>query len=513
MRFGRFKVLGWAVVCAMVLAPAAFAQLATGNIYGTVSDESGAVLPGATVTLSGEFGTRTTTSGSEGEFRFLKVDHGTHALKAALTGFAGVTRDVIVTIGSNIQLDFTLNVATVEETVTVTAETPVVDSKKLGTATYVSQAELAQIPSSRDPWALMRTVPGILVDRVNVAGSESGQQAQYYGKGADPKDQNWTLDGIAGTDEVSWSSPSYWSYDTFDEMNVTTAGTDITIASGGMGINLVTKRGSNSFHGSAGGYLTHDDLQWSNLAGSGLEGDSRLQGNDKADHADQISDISFDLGGPIIKDKLWFYAGYGRNDIRIRRLTQTGDKTVLENKTFKLNWQAGPNDMVSAFWFNGAKIKIGRSASGFQEDASHTRDQGNGYVDGRPHGLSKLEWNHIFSPNFVFNTKVAYYNTGFNLTPQGGLDQPEVLDAVNQLAQGSSRGFDYLRPQTTANVDANYFKGSHEIKFGVGFRRMGSQVIAYTPGASKVQVTFQTSGQAEARFYRDGNSNGGTDHW
>jgi len=202
-----------------------------------------------------------------------------------------------------VTLDFALGVATVEETLTVTAETPVVDSKKLGTIANINKAELAQIPSSRDPWALMRTIPGILVDRVNVAGSESGQQSAFFAKSSDPKDQTWTLDGIAVTDEVSWSSPTYWSYDTFDEVNFATGGTDITVASGGVGINVVTKRGTNSFHGNVGGYYTSDDLQWSNLPDE-LVGDTRLQGSDKADHTDRIADVSFDLGGPIVKNKL-----------------------------------------------------------------------------------------------------------------------------------------------------------------------------------------------------------------
>ena len=89
-----------------------------------------------------------------------------------------------------------------------------------------------------------------------------------------------------------------------------------------------------------------------------LKGDPRLQGSDKADHTDQINDYAFDLGGPILKDKLWFYGSYGKNDIRVRRLNQTADKTLLKNYSAKLNWQAGGSDMVSAFWFFGAKEKI-----------------------------------------------------------------------------------------------------------------------------------------------------------
>ena len=156
--------------------------------------------PARRATLSGPLGTRTTTADTQGEFRFLNVDHGTHKLVVTLSGFAGVSRDVIVSVGQNVNVSFGLKVAPVEETVIVTDETPVVDTRKLGTNTTISKAELAQMPSSRDPWALMRTIPGVLVDRVNVAGSESGQQSQFAAKGADPKDAVWSIDGIVTTD-------------------------------------------------------------------------------------------------------------------------------------------------------------------------------------------------------------------------------------------------------------------------------------------------------------------------
>ena len=81
------------------------------------------------------------------------------------------------------------------------------------------------MPSSRDPWALMRTIPGVLVDRVNVAGSESGQQSQFVAKAPKPKDAVWSIDGIVTTDMAAvGSSPDYYSFDAFDEVNFSTGG-------------------------------------------------------------------------------------------------------------------------------------------------------------------------------------------------------------------------------------------------------------------------------------------------
>jgi hypothetical protein len=500
------RALGLALLAAVGFAPTLRAQVtATGNIYGTVKDESGAVLPGVTATLTGAFGTRATTSGTNGDFRFVNVDHGTHQLRVALTGFTGVTRPVTVVSGQNAELGFTLKVASVEETVTVTGDVPVVDTKRTGTATTISKDELLQIPTSRDPWALMRTVPGVIVDRVNVAGSESGQQSNVFSKGADAKDTSWSLDGVVITDMAAiGASPSYYTFDTFDEVSFATGGNDVRVATGGLGIGLVTKRGTNNFHGSAGINFAHDDLQWSNLPDE-LEGDPRLQGSDKADHTDQIKDMSFDLGGPIVKDKLWFYGSYGKNDIRVRRLNQTADKTLLTNYSAKLNWQAAPSDMISAFWFLGDKTKEGRAGAVNVAQALEGTlwNQGDATSDGPP-GFSKLEWNHIFGPSLFFNLKAAYYNQGFGLVPQGSMDQQFIVDNIRSESRGTADERLFLRPQYTVNGEGSYFAtglgGNHEIRFGGGWRRVDSTSTDTFPGGG-IQVRYNPT-STRVRFHR-----------
>src|SRR5262245_2899874 len=128
MRFAA-KLVAFALAFALVagLSPAAWAQISTGSIYGKVTDEQAAMLPGATVTLTGATtATRTTTSGSNGEFRFLSLDPGTYTVAVALGGFATTQRTVIVNAGVNVEVTFTSKVASVAETVTVDAETPVI---------------------------------------------------------------------------------------------------------------------------------------------------------------------------------------------------------------------------------------------------------------------------------------------------------------------------------------------------------------------------------------------------
>jgi Carboxypeptidase regulatory-like domain len=513
MKKGLF--LGLALVLAVV--PGAWAQLSTGNIYGAVTDESGAVLPGATISISGATtGGRSTTAGSQGDFRFLNLDPGRYKLTVALTGFTTVNREVIVNTGSNVNLTFGLKVATVEETVTVTAETPVVDTKKLGTDTRFTQEELTQTPNARDPWGLLRSVPGVLVDRVNIAGNESGQQASFVGKGSDNKDNTFNMDGVSITDLAAvGASPTYYDQDAFQEITITTGGTDLKTMTGGVGVNFVTKRGTNSFKGTLRGYLTHDDLQSSNLPGevashtlpSGAP-DNRLKNpdgsfRDKADHIQQISDYGFDLGGPIIKDKLWFWGSYGKQDIRLVRFAGTADKTILKDYNGKLNWQASQNDMISAFYFNGKKLKFGRAPSyPLQLDDGVLYDQAGAYSGG-PQGLWKFEWNHVFSPKFFVNAKYAWYNQGFGFTPHGG-DTALSLDYVNGFAHGSSQFYHSLRPQHTVQIDSNYFAsgmgGQHEFKFGFFFKNAkvnsssgygGNKIVAKIQPTESIAVVWR----------------------
>jgi len=154
------KLFGLALILAVGFAPAAFAQVATGNVYGDVQDESAAMLPGANVALESEAGTRNTTSSGQGEFRFLRVDAGMYTLRVSMAGFTTVERQIRVTTGENVNVTFVLKVATVEETVTVTAETPLVDIKKRGTSTAMTEEELNQVPNARDPWGVLKAVPG-----------------------------------------------------------------------------------------------------------------------------------------------------------------------------------------------------------------------------------------------------------------------------------------------------------------------------------------------------------------
>jgi hypothetical protein len=491
----------------------AFAQVSVGGtITGTISDEQGVPLPGVTVTAQGVDATRTFTTGADGRYRFLTLAPGPYKINAALPGFSTVVREnVIIVVGGNVDLPIELKVAPVAETVTVLGESPIVDTRASGTATNFTASELNAIPTSRDPWALLRTVPGVMVDRVNIAGNETGQQSNFQAKGTRPADAVWTMDGVVITDMAAiGASPTYFNYSNFDEIQVSTAGQDIRQPTGGVGLNFIVKRGTNQFKGAGRGFFTGEGLEASNVPDE-LAARTPPVTPDTADHNKQIGDYSFEIGGPIARDKAWFFGSWAYQDIRlVRSAGNLIDKTVLKTTNIKGNWQATKDDMVSVLWFLGAKEKTGRSPgdAGILFDASTaTWEQGGSYVDGRPQGLLKVEDNHVFGSHMYLSGRYAYYNTGFGLVPSGGLDMDAGRSNVTASSYGSTRQSLNIRPQISTSIDASSFNNwggaTHDLRFGFGWRQAKSTLGTLYPG-SMVLALENSPTSTTARVYREG---------
>lgn len=504
-----FALAATLVLCLAAAGPA-LAQEQGGNISGTVADEQRAVLPGVTVTLTSSDRTATFVTNESGQYRFLGLPPGAYTLRFDLSGFAVFIRENIeLKVGQNVELPITMKVASVAETVTVSGQAPLVDTKSTGTATNFTQSELASIPTSRDPWALLRTVPGVMIDRVNIGGNETGQQSTLQSKGTRGADAVWTMDGVVITDmHAIGSSPTYFNYDNFEEIQVSTSGQNIRQSTGGIGLNFVVKRGTNQLKGGVRGFFTNDALEATNVP---AELAARGVTPATADHNKQISDYGLELGGPIVKDRAWAYGSWSEQDVRlVRRSGNVIDRTVLKTTNVKGNWQATKADMISVLWFQGAKEKYGRSPGtrNINFDApTATWNQGGIYVDGRPHGLLKVEDDRVFSSNLFVTGKFAYYNTGFGLVPDGGLDMQAGESTLLGRSFGSTRQVEYIRPQTTASVDGSYFASAlgatHELKFGGGWRRADATTRTIYPG-NMILAKENSATDLRARVYREG---------
>jgi outer membrane receptor protein involved in Fe transport len=479
----------------LVAGGAAYAQLQTGNLYGKVADEQGAALPGVTVTLTGQGAPQVQVTNAQGDFRFLGLGPGSYGLKAELEGFSTVDYpNIVINIGRNTSIEVTMNAA-VEDVITVTAESPLLDERRISTGATVAQTELEKIPTARDPWAILQTTPGVLTDRINVGGNESGQQSTYVGTGSGGDQAVWSVDGVVITDMAALgSSPAYYDFDAFEEMQVTTGGSDTTIATGGVVLNMVTKRGTNEWRASGRRYETDRDGAlgilpeqeslsldsselakpgpWRTAPGNTVGQASFTQGN----QIDFVHDYGFEAGGPIVKDRLWIWGSYGRNKIQLRTIADVVDFTDLKSKNAKINAQIASNNSASGFYFDSDKIKIGRNA-GPTRPQETTFDQG--HFGDKP-TTYKVEDTHIFSSNFYLTGMYSKVNGGFELAAEGG-DRTVTLDNGG-IWHNSFYLYQTERPQEQVKADASHFFNtgslSHELKFGAGFRK--AEVTSFT---------------------------------
>ncbi len=470
---GRSLTVALAVLAVLAFALPASAQLQRGNIYGTVLDNTGAVLPGVTITLSSPVtAPLRTVSGSQGEYRFNELDPGAYTLAASLKGFAPYMRkDIVVSVGSNVQIPVQMVLAGVRQEVTVTAATPVLSEKTHGFVTTFGDAALNEIPTARDPWVLLQQVPGVLVDRVNVGGSESGQQSVFSARGDNGLNTMWNVDGVTITDMAALgSSPTYYDFDAFQEVQFTTGAADPRLATGALGINMVTKRGTNDFHGQGRVYFGNHNLESTNLPAS-LVG-TPLVGN----RVNQTADYGGDIGGPIVKNKLWFWGAASKNDIRNQSILGNPDNTLLKDQAAKVDFQPIEQNHFNFFFLRGAKEKFGRNA-GITRPPETTWNQGG------PTEIYKVEDSHTFGSHLMLTGRYAHVKGGFFLTPQGGLGAQVTQDLDSgSIYHGSYYNYDTTRPQDQVNADGSYFRGMHEVKFGFQYRRTPVSSATQWPG-------------------------------
>lgn len=512
----------WVVLLACLFAVSAFAQTQTGNIYGTVTDKEGAALPGVTVTLTGVGAPQTAVSDGAGRFRFLNLSPGTYSLRGELSGFGTATRGgVKVSLGSNADITMVLN-PSLAETITVTAEAPLLDVRKAGTGSTVTKVELEQVPTSRDPWTVLQQAPGVQVDRMNVGGSQSGQQSVYLGKGAGSRENTWNVDGVNITDNgATGSSPTYYDFDSFEEMQITTGGSDPRIQTPGVQLNMVTKRGTNDFRGSGRYFYTPGSYQAE--ASVPEEAQGYLEATNEINY---VRDYGAELGGPIWRDRIWFWGARADNKISNYGATLVGqtaspDNIILRNKNAKLNAQLWSSNSAVGFYNFGDKVRNARSLSTVRPFPTSWRQTG-------PGEIFKIEDTQIIGSTFYITGMWSKVTGGFGLFPNGGAgpDAPDAWRGIDNVWHNTFLFYETVRPQKQYRADASKFFDvgdmNHELKFGFGYRNTPVSSESGWPGATQGYVRFRTPAACEQRglptgcytanLYRDANKSYDTDY-
>jgi hypothetical protein len=494
----RNVVVSCAVLAALVITSAtAAAQEFRGRINGTVTDNTGAVLPGVTVTASSPalIQPQVQVTGADGSYRFLALPPGVYEIDFELTGFQNIKRqDVRVIINQTLTVDQQLNVATLQETVTVTGASPIVDTSTTAMGTNFTKELLTEIPNARDVWAAMAQAPGMQMTGFDVGGSNTGNQTGFRSYGMDTQNQT-RMEGI-DTTEGTAANAGYFDFGSFEEFQVGGAGADAGAFAGGAVLSISVKSGGDRFAGTfyadyvGEGQLTDnvpDYLRTANTPGddgyfsrAGLcfqrSGETICRGN----AVKKQYDINGDIGGPIVRQKAWFFFSTRLND-KYAYITGLGDeveRSKLTNPyTFKGTFQVSRNNQIIGYLNKREKLQDKRGIS-------LTVPLSAAYYQSSRNYPWKMEWTSVLGSRAFLDVLYGNWYNFFPLRPvrdyglyDGPWTPPRQDTATSQWSPtGGNNGYQdqkRYKPQfyTTLSYFKDGWKGSHDMRFGFDWKR------------------------------------------
>jgi hypothetical protein len=456
----------------LLLAPVAFSQSKqTGAIRGVVTDEQGAPLPGVNVTISGQnlMGIRTFLTDAGGEFRFPALPPGEYQVRAELQGFGAIVREKIrVNTTSTLNIDIQMKASTIAEEVTVTAQSPTVDVKSTETASVTLSGEiLRNVPNNQFTSDIVNMAPGVTNDVAYGASQSTGIA--------------YSMDGVNVADPEAGSAWVFSDYNVIEEAKVMGVGLPAEYGNfTGVIFNLVTKSGGNNFSG-------HFEFDF-----QGYQADSKFwqANNNQAYLADfpsltspssKLMDVNGHLGGPIVKDKLWFYFGGQFYQTNRRPTGFPEDVTYKQPRLFvKLTSQLTPTLNMNLAFQRTKYQGVNRGAdSTTLPIATVTQDS--------PDWLLSFSLTKILSPKTFFDLKTNYFEGIYYLDPVAGFDTYSHFNLDANMLTDSAGYFYYAdRARFGTNASLTHYAedfllGSHEFKFGAEFERsMARSRYGYT---------------------------------
>ena len=508
----------------ILLAAPASPQILTGDILGKVTDQSGAVMPGVAVTVQSAalLGPRSVTTGPTGAYHFPVLPIGTYAVVFEIQGFRRVVREGIrIEAGFTASVDVELLLSEVTETITVAAPAPIVDANRASVGETFSREQLDLIPSARDPWAVLEQSPNVLMDRQNVGGNKSGDQAFFTAHGGNQPNTMWNVDGVTITDLAqTGASPTFYDFDAFQEIRINTAGNDASLQTGGVNINLITRSGGNRLRGTGRGFLA--DKRWQS---DNVTAELRSQGAGAGNPVSDVADYGFEIGGPIKQDKAWFWGAYARQDVRVGVLgflkpgatdpndpeSLETDRTLLTHYNGKVDWQWRPAHKMTFLLTRGV---TGHDAF----NASNTRPLETTQRQSSPTTMYKLAEQWVPNSRWLLEMQLARVEQHINFD----FNTPDLSDVqrLQDIGSGQWRRSwirsEQRRQQTELKVDAHAFLpgilgGDHSVKLGVRYRRTPESGTRHTGGFATARVDDGVP--VEADLHRDAVVSKGMSTW
>ncbi len=502
------RVKGLALAAAFFLLAFSFVygQRLTGRLMGKVTDENGIPLPGVTVEISSPSllgGVHSQLTGADGEYRFLNLPPGTYKAVFKLAGFQTLERTgIIVSLNMSTVENISLKLATIEESVTVTAVSPVVDVTRSGISTTYSKVQLEKLPFSRNTY----------FDIVNQTGgfttSHGENSSRFMAYGSNSEENAMYVEGVDLSNPEIGTAWSWPVPDMFEEVEITGIGAQAEYGNfAGAVVNIVTKSGGNTFSGSLSYYGQYKSLTGDNnpkpyneATGEGYYSFNRVK----------LYDFAFTLGGPILKDKIWFFAVY--NDM-LDKSSDFGDDPNYPSKSTH----------------NEQFIKLSALLSKAHKLVfmyNRQKDYGSGSPD--PYNMPETilgetdlvhiwtaMWTWVISRNSFFELKYSGYYSPNDYKPAfgGSIYTPPHYDgATGVTSNGPVWPWFYTVTRHQANATLthfadNFLAGDHEFKIGVQFNRGTSDTYGGYGGG---KFYYDFGGEPYLLYEWDTNRYGGT---
>lgn len=454
---------------------------ATASIVGQVTDEGKGVLPGVTITAVSpalQVPQVVAVTDERGEYRLTPLPIGTYTVEYALAGFSTARREgVRLTAGFTARLDIALEVGSLEETVTVSGAAPLVDVAATSITTHVTRDVLEIIPTGRNHYtSLLELAPGARGD-IDVGGSTNNSTPDFRNFGM--AEESWqAVEGVSTKTPNISDSGNFPDFSTIEESAISTMGHDASVPSRGVAINTIIKSGGDEYHGLVMYGGSHDRLESQPAAGGSLK---------------YRDDTVAQLGGPIVRNKIWFFAGWRlqRQERYVIDCVQpNGERCIRENKspflTPKVTYQVNPSHrLVGMAWMNE---RIDTAIS----DGGLTLWSGRRNWGGHD-GVVKGEWQGLKGDGMVMSLLAGMF---YNHSGTKCVDETCNMISRRDRATGHLSGLitragernQEERKQIRGNVSwyrPNWAGGNHEIKFGGDFFAVPANRVQLDRGAAR----------------------------
>ncbi len=473
---------GWLVVAAMAVlfASPAWAQIGQGRLTGVVTDTQGAVLPGVTVTATSPalIGTRTTVTEADGKYLFPGLPTGTYKLSFDLQGFKKLDRDnVQVVLGQTISADVQLQIGGLTENVTVTGASPIVDVTTTKVGTDLKGEALIAVPNSTDTWGALSEAPGVRMQGFDVGGSHKSQQSGYESFGVQNQ-ARVVSEGVDHTEGVGGTG-FYEDYYANEEVSVSSLGSDVEMNSPGAAIVTTIKSGGNQFKGLENfayepGSFVGSNAAPSEMASRGYTCPLNGLGVQQCDNPNLLFwELHTDLGGPIMKDKIWFYGAYNQFHInkQVSGVAQSvaTDLGLFNNYTGKGTMKLNNNNTLIGYGQWGRKQKPFRNLSALVPPQSILAQDSWS-------AMYKGEWQSVLSNRAFLDVNVGRFTLNWPMVPAvNPRASAQNIPAVYLSVPGEQNGagwnaFTSTRSKPQVKAQMTYFlptaAGSHDFKVG-----------------------------------------------